>query len=186
MTTVDDEFARFAEAAFPRLRRTAFLLCGDWHTAEDLAQITLANVFASWHRIARHDEVSGYATKTLLNAYLTDSRRKWHGEVPARDLPERPTDQPGPELRLTLIGALETLPPKARAVIILRYWVDLSVGQTAAVLGCSEGTVKSQCARALERLRSLLHEPELENPERDQRSHARRDPNGRNISARTA
>jgi RNA polymerase sigma-70 factor (sigma-E family) len=181
--TTDDEFERFAEAAFPRLRRTAFLLCGDWHHAEDLAQTTLTSVFASWRRLVRRDEVNGYATKTLLNAYLADRRRKWHGEVPVGDLLDRPVDQPGPELRLTMIEALATLPPKARAVIILRYWADLSIEQTATVLGCSEGTVKSQSARALDKLRSQLDEPGSGTADE---SHTVRGRDGRNDTARTA
>jgi RNA polymerase sigma-70 factor (sigma-E family) len=172
MTTGDDEFVTFAEAAFPRLRRTAFLLCGDWHAAEDLAQITLTKVFASWHRIVRNDRVDGYATRTLLNAYLADCKRKRHTEVMAEQVPERAVDPPGPELRLAVMDALATLPPKARAVVVLRYWEDLSVEQTAAILGCSAGTVKSQSARGLDKLRSLLGEdtgepePEVQRPGR--------------------
>jgi RNA polymerase sigma-70 factor (sigma-E family) len=182
MTTSDDEFARFAAVAFPRLRRTSFLLCGDWHTAEDLAQITLTKVFASWRRILRSDAVDAYARKTLLNAYLADSKRKRHTEVLAGALPERPADLPGPELRLAVMEALATLPPKARAVVILRYWEDQSVEQTAAVLGCSAGTVKSQSARALAKLRSLLAEPE---PGADG-SDITRGRNGRHDTARSA
>jgi RNA polymerase sigma-70 factor (sigma-E family) len=184
MITADDDFARFAEAAFPRLRRTAYLLCGNWHTAEDLAQITLARVFARWRRIVRGDNVYAYARKTLLNAYLADSKRKTHTEVLAAALPDRPAALPGPELRLAVMEAVATLPPKARAVVILRYWEDLTIDQTAAVLGCSAGNVKSQSARALDKLRLQLGEPDLENPERGRRSHARRDPDGRDISAR--
>jgi RNA polymerase sigma-70 factor (sigma-E family) len=190
MTTGDDEFARFAEAAFPRLRRTAFLLCGDWHAAEDLAQVTLTRVYASWHRIVRNDAVNAYATKTLLNAYLADSRRKRHTEVIAEHVPERAVDLPGPELRLAVIEALATLPPKARSVVILRYWEDLSVEQAAAVLGCSAGTVKSQSARALDKLRPLLGEhtgePPAAGPGARSASKVRRGPHGRDVSARTS
>ncbi len=190
MTTGDDEFVTFAAAAFPRLRRTAFLLCGDWHAAEDFAQVTLTRVYASWHRIIRNDGVNAYATKTLLNAYLADSKRKRHTEVLAGHVPERAVDRPDPELRLAVMAALATLPPKARAVVILRYWEDLSVEQAAAVLGCSAGTVKSQSARALDKLRPLLAEnsggQEPADPGAGRASNVRRGPHGRDISARSS
>lgn len=190
MTTGDDEFVTFAEAAFPRLRRTAFLLCGDWHAAEDLAQVTLTKVFASWHRIVRSDRVDAYATRTLLNAYLADSKRKRHTEVVADLAPDPAVDPPGPEQRMVVMAALATLPPKARAVVILRYWEDQSVEQAAAILGCSAGTVKSQSARALDKLRSLLDEgtgePGLTDPGAGGASNLRREPHGRDVSAHTA
>jgi RNA polymerase sigma-70 factor (sigma-E family) len=186
MTTVDDEFTSFVEVAFPRLRRTAFLLCGDWHAAEDLTQITLINVFASWRRILRSDAVDAYARKTLLNAYMAECRRKRHTEVLAAGVPERPFDQPEPELRLAVTAALATLPPKARAVVVLRYWEDLSIEQVAAALGCSAGNVKSQSARALDKLRSLLDEAPPADPETDRAPGERRDPHGRDASARAS
>ncbi len=156
MTTAEDEFVEFAEAAAPRLRRTAFLLCGDWHTAEDLAQTTLAKMFASWRRIRRRDAVNAYAMRTLLNTYLAESRKKRPGEVLTARLPDPPSEVPSPELRITVLEALATLSPKSRAVVVLRYWDDLSIEQTAALLGCTPGNVKSQSARALDKLRLLL------------------------------
>lgn len=154
--TPTEEFAEFAAAASARLRRTAFLLCGDWHTAEDLAQATLAKLFVSWRRIRRRDEMYAYATRTLLNTYLADRRLKRIGEVLTGRLPERPFEQQAPELRLMVLDALAALPPRARAVVVLRYWADMSVEQVATFLGCSEGTVKSQSARGLDKLRPLL------------------------------
>jgi RNA polymerase sigma-70 factor (sigma-E family) len=156
VTAPEDEFVQFAEAASARLRRTAFLLCGDWHTAEDLAQTTLAKVFASWRRINRRDAVNAYAMRTLLNTYLAESRKKRAGEVLTGQPPELHVDGPSPELRMAVLEALATLPPKARAVVVLRYWEDLSIEQTAALLGCTPGNVKSQSARALDKLRLLL------------------------------
>jgi len=158
----EDEFVQFADAVAPRLRRTAFLLCGDWHTAEDLAQTTLAKVFASWHRIRDGDAVSAYAMRTLLNSYLAESRKKRLGEVLTSLVPERAVDPPSPELRMAVLEALATLPPRARAVVVLRYWADQSVDQTAALLDCSAGNVKSQSARALDKLRLLLDETATE------------------------
>jgi RNA polymerase sigma-70 factor (sigma-E family) len=154
--TSAEEFAEFAAATSPRLRRMAFLLCGDWHTAEDLVQTALAKVFVSWHRIRRQDAVYSYATRTLVNTYLADKRLKRAGEVLTGKLPERPVEAPAPETRLVVLDALATLAPGGRAVVVLRYWADLSVEQVAAVLGCSQGNVKSQSARALDKLRVVL------------------------------
>jgi len=164
VTTAEDEFVEFAEAVSPRLRRTAFLLCGNWHTAEDLAQTTLAKVFASWRRIRNRDAVNAYAMRTLLNAYLAESRKKRPGELLTGTPPESPVDPPSPELRMAVLAALDMLPPKARAVVVLRYWADLSIDQTAALLGCSPGNVKSQSARALDKLRLLLDEAATTEP----------------------
>ena len=150
------EFAEFASAASPRLRRMAFLMCGNWHTAEDLTQTALAKVFASWPRVRRQEAVHAYTTRTLVNTYLADRRLRRNGEVLTDRLPDRPAGGPAPEDRIVVLDALATLPPRSRAVVILRYWADLNVEQTAAVLGCSPGTVKSQTARALSRLRDTL------------------------------
>jgi RNA polymerase sigma-70 factor (sigma-E family) len=154
--TSAEEFIEFAAAVSPRLRRTAFLLCGDWHIAEDLAQTTLAKVFGSWRRISQQDAAGAYATRTLVNTYLADRRRKRVAEVLTDTLPERPAEAQAPELRMVVLGALATLPPRARAVVVLRYWTDMSVEQVADLLGCSPGNVKSQSARALDKLRPLL------------------------------
>jgi RNA polymerase sigma-70 factor (sigma-E family) len=154
--TSAEEFAEFAEAASPRLRRMAFLLCGDWHTAEDLAQTALAKVFVSWRKIRRQDAVHAYATRTLVNTYLAHKRLKRNGEVLSGWLPEPLAEAPALETRMVLLDALATLPPRCRAVVVLRYWSDLSVDQAAAVLGCSPGNVKSQSARALDKLRAVL------------------------------
>src|SRR5580658_5382272 len=134
-----EEFVEFAEVASPRLRRTAFLLCGDWHTAEDLVQSALAKVFVAWRRIRRQDAAYAYATRTLMNCYLTDRRRKRPVEVLTDQIPDRAAAAPAPEGRLLVLDALAGLPPKARAVVVLRYWEDLGVDEVAAVLGCSPG-----------------------------------------------
>jgi len=160
--TSAEEFIEFATISSPRLRRTAFLLCGDWHTAEDLAQTTLAKMFGSWRRISRKDAADTYATRILINTYLADMRRKRVGEVLTDTLPEYPVHPQAPETRLVVIDALAALPPRARAVVVLRYWSDLSVEQVAAMLGCSAGNVKSQSARALDKLRILLGGPGAE------------------------
>ena len=151
-----EEFVEFATAASPRLRRMAFLLCGDWHTAEDLVQTTLAKVFVSWRKIRRREAEHAYANRTLVNTYLADKRLKRSEEILTSKLPEREIQSPAPETRIVVLNALATLPPKSRAVVVLRYWADLSVDQVADILGCSTGNVKSQSARALDKLRTVL------------------------------
>ena len=158
MTSAEGEFSEFAEAASLQLRRTAFLLCGNWHTAEDLAQTTLAKVFVSWRKIKRRGAVHAYARRTLVNAYLDDKRLKRSGEILTDRLPDRGAEPQALETRLVVLAALATLPPRARAVVVLRYWEDLSVEQVADVLGCSPGNVKSHTARALGKLRAVLGE----------------------------
>jgi RNA polymerase sigma-70 factor (sigma-E family) len=156
--TSAEEFAEFAEVASFQLRRTAFLLCGDWHTAEDLAQTALAKVFVSWPKIERRGAVHAYARRTLVNAFLDDKRLKRAGEILTETLPECPAESEAPETRMVVLDALATLQPRARAVVVLRFWEDLSVEQTAAVLGCTPGNVKSHTARALAKLRAVLGE----------------------------
>ncbi len=151
-----EEFVDFAESASPRLRRTAYLLCGDWHTAEDLVQSALAKVFVSWRKIRRHEAAHAYAMRTLMNCYLADRRLKRPVEVLTDRLPETAYAAPAPENRLLVLAALAQLPQKARAVVVLRYWADLSVDETAQVLGCSAGNVRSQSTRALSKLRLVL------------------------------
>lgn len=154
--TSAEEFTEFAVAASPRLRRTAFLLCGDWHTAEDLAQTTLAKMFVSWRRIRRPGTAHTYATRTLVNSFLASRRGRRAAELLLGRIPDRAAEPQAPELRLVVLDALAALPPRARAVVVLRYWEDLSVEQVADLLGCSPGNVKSQSARALVKLRTLL------------------------------
>jgi len=158
MRAVDEEFVEFAAVASGRLRRVAFMLCGDWHAAEDLAQAALAKVYVSWRKIRSREAAQAYAARTLLNIYLADRRTKRATELLISEPPEHAMETPGPELRITVLAALATLPPKARAVVVLRYYEDLSVDQVADLLGCSPGNVKSQTARALDKLRPLLAE----------------------------
>ncbi len=154
--TPEEEFVEFAAAVSPRLRRMAFLLCGDWHASEDLVQTTLAKVFVSWRKIRRQDAEHAYAARTLVNSYLADKRLRRNQEVVSSRIPEHQVQSPAPETRIVVLNALATLPPKSRAVVVLRYWADLSVDQVAAILGCSPGNVKSQSARALGKLRAML------------------------------
>ena len=156
--SAEEEFVEFADAASLQLRRTAFLLCGDWHTAEDLAQTTLAKMFVSWRKVKRRGAEHSYANRILVNIYLDGKRLKRSGEILTDRFPDIATEPQALETRLVVLAALATLPPRARAVVVLRYWEDLSVEQVADVLGCSPGNVKSHTARALEKLRVVLGE----------------------------
>lgn len=151
----DAEFEAFATSQAPALRRTAFLLTGDWHRAEDLTQEALTRMFLAWPRLRDVADLSAYS-RTVLTRLVIDWRRKDH-DVPVDQVPERgsQTDE-GPELRDELVTALRAMPARQRAVVVLRYWEDLGVAETAQALGCSEGTVKSQAARGLAALRALL------------------------------
>ncbi|HEY3870499.1 MAG TPA: SigE family RNA polymerase sigma factor [Actinocrinis sp.] len=166
-----DEFTEFARARQHGLMRTAYLLCGNPSGAEDLVQEALTNLCRHWNRARKADSVDAYAHRTLINAYLTDRRklgRERTTHIALAQAGELPIDEPGPQrrpdpaaqadLRLDLLSALEQLGRRSRAVLVLRYWEDLTVEGTAAALGCSAGTVKSQTARALARLRELLGE----------------------------
>lgn len=158
MRSAEGEFVEFADAFSLQLQRTAFLLCGNWHTAEDLAQTTLAKMFVSWRKIEQRGAVHAYANRILVNTYLDGKRLKRSGEILTDGFPDRGAEPQPVETRMVVLAALATLPPRARAVVVLRFWDDLSVEQVAEALGCSPGNVKSHTARALEKLRAVLGE----------------------------
>ncbi|WP_327000390.1 SigE family RNA polymerase sigma factor [Dactylosporangium sp. NBC_01737] len=156
----DEDFVAYYAARGTVLHHTAYLLCGDWHLAEDLTQITFAKLYRVWHRLERHDVLDQYARQVLLRAFLDERRRPWHRE---RATPPESPDLDGivadavvPDERLLLQRALMRLSKRHRAVLVLRFWADLSVEQVADVLGCSPGTVKSQTSRGLAGLRASL------------------------------
>lgn len=151
-----DRFAAYYAARYRALRRTAYLLCGDWHEAEDLTQAAFVRLYLAWGRV-RAGGAHAYARRVLLNEFLSERRRT--REQPVEALPDRPGPAAGsPDDRLDLSAALRAVPPQQRAVVVLRYWEGLSVQQTAALLGIAPGTVKSQAARGLAALRThVLH-----------------------------
>lgn len=152
-----DGFREYATTRRGYLRRTAYLLCGDWHLADDLVQDALAKLYVRWRRVRAKGTVDSYVRKMLVNGYLATHRRSWRREVSTPQPPElaapSSTDDGTREL---LVRALAGLPPSQRTIIVLRYWNDLSIEQTAATLGCSVGNVKSQAARGLAHLRAAL------------------------------
>jgi RNA polymerase sigma-70 factor (sigma-E family) len=134
------------------LLRTAWLLTNDQHLAEDLVQAALERVWPRWERIVGDGDPYGYVRKVLVNTYASWWRRKWHGEHPTGELPERSVDGAAGE-PTDLWAAMARLPRRQRAVVVLRYFEDLTEAQAAEVLGCSVGTVKSQTSKALAKLR---------------------------------
>ena len=141
-----------------QLFRTAFLLtAGDAHLAEDLVQEVLGRMFARWGRLSRLDNPSGYAQTVLVNVFISQRRKRSSGELPTGSLAERAGRAAGdPALRVTLLAALRQLSPQDRAVLVLRYWEDRSVEETAAALRLTSTAVRSRSSRALERLRGVL------------------------------
>jgi len=149
-----DEFV--ARAAAP-LGRTAALLAGDRHLAEDLLQTALAKTYLRWHRLREPAAAEAYVRRVMVTTLVKWRRRRWLGEIPSADVPERAATSFSDEAdtRDQLRRALALLPPAQRAVLVLRYFEDLGEEQVASILGCSRGTVKSRTFRALAALRSL-------------------------------
>jgi RNA polymerase sigma-70 factor (ECF subfamily) len=158
--TVEDEFREFVAARSAALLRTAYLLAGDWATAEDLLQTALTKTYLAWKRLGEIEAVEPYARRVLINTATSWWRRRWHGERATGALPERAVPD-GHDARLerdALWQHVRALPARQRAVLVLRFYEDLSEAQTAQLLGVSVGTVKSQCSRALGSLRRRLAE----------------------------
>lgn len=152
-------FRAFAISRRAALRRTAYLLCGDWHQADDLVQTALTKLYVAWTRLRSDEQPDAYARRVLTRCYLDERRRPWRRESPAVELEDRAALTPSVDDAFDLHDALNRLPARQRATVVLRYWADASVTETADALGCSEGTVKSQTARAISTLRELLGDP---------------------------
>lgn len=156
MTGRDADFTAYLHARQGRLLRTAYLLTGDLHQAEDLLQTALAKLYLSWDRIQDRESVDGYVRRILVNENSSLWRRGWKRRERASDvLPEGPpvTDEYDEGVGAAVWATVQTLPRKARAVVVLRYYEQLTEAETADVLGISVGTVKSQTSRALAALR---------------------------------
>ncbi|WBB69165.1 SigE family RNA polymerase sigma factor [Micromonospora sp. WMMD812] len=156
----EDEFRAFVGARMDRWRRAAYLLCHDWHAADDLASIVVRKLYRHWRKVAAADNPDAYAQRVLTRSWLDERRRPWRREQPVEDLPENGWTHPDRvDDRDQLTGLLAQLAPRQRAVVVLRFYFDHSVEETAELLGISAGTVKSQSARGLETLRTLAYSP---------------------------
>jgi RNA polymerase sigma-70 factor (sigma-E family) len=149
-------FSEFAGAVTPRLFRSALLMCGDWHLAEDLVQTTLGKLYVAWSKVERADAPEAYARGTLTKTFLSHQRVRRNTETPTVDLAGQFDDAHDASTRLELFAVLRTLPPLDRAVVVLRYWEDRSVAETARDVRLSEGAVRTRACRALARLRAEL------------------------------
>ncbi len=147
-------FEEFVAGRGQALQRFGYALTGDWALAEDLLQTALARAYPRWSRIQR-DDPEAYVRKIMLNTWSSWWRRRWRGEVPSGQLPDAagPDNYSSVDSRQALRAALAKLPPRQRAVVVLRYHQDLSEAQVAALLGVTVGTIKSQAAKALATLR---------------------------------
>jgi RNA polymerase sigma-70 factor (sigma-E family) len=153
------EYVEYLTSRLPQLRRTAYLLCGDQHRAEDLAQDTAITLYVKWHRAHAADNIDAYVYRMLVRQYLRQQRLAWSRVLLADRTPEQAAlPESSIEERDRVATAVARLGHRQRAVIVLRYFCDMSVADTASVLGCSEGTVKSQAARAVATLRTLLND----------------------------
>ena len=163
MSSPEQEYREFAGSRAASLHRTAYLLCGDWHLADDLVQETFVQTFRHWRRVQRADNQNAYVKRILINEF----NRHWqrYGGLPVADNDRLEVAVPdiSDEVvsRADLLRALLTLPARQRATVVLRYLEGMSERETAAVMRCSEGTVKSQTARALNALEGCLNHKEL-------------------------
>jgi RNA polymerase sigma-70 factor (sigma-E family) len=153
-----DSFQAFVEQQWLPLTRTAYLLTGDRGRAEDLVQSVLEKVHRGWGRVGRMDAPDAYVRRALVNTAISWRRRRRVSEVPllGADAPTSGDAYHQVEQRQQVIAALRSLPPRMRAVLVLRYFEDMSEADIAETLGCSAGTVKSQGSRGLDRLRRHL------------------------------
>lgn len=164
------QFTEYAAAKLPWLRRVAYLLCQDWHLADDLVQTSVTKLYLNWHRVDSAANPDGYARAILVNTFIQERRSPWWKRVvlqrdrdgvdtagPDEALARIPAPAaPDPDGAMDLRRVLPLLPAKQRATLVLRYYCELSVIETAELLGCSTGTVKSQTSRALDTLRRLM------------------------------
>jgi RNA polymerase sigma-70 factor (sigma-E family) len=163
----EDDFRAFVTARSPSLLWFAHLLTGDRHTAEDVVQTALAKTALAWARVRRKDNPEGYVRRAIVTTHLNAQRRRPWREQPRRFIPDDEVPPPGqlpPEDehadRDAMWHALAELPPRQRAVLVLRYYEELSEAEISEVLGCSRGTVKSQASKGLLHLRRIVEKEE--------------------------
>ena len=166
-TGLDREFDAFVRSTWRPLRQAAYALTGDTHDAEDLLQTVLAGAYARWPRLSRDDDPVAYVRRALVNRYIDTWRRR---RVLRFDVVESPPEGVTPDDlgrlddRADLVTLLAALSPRERTMVVMRHYLDLSEQDVADALGCSVGTVKSTCSRALRRLRVPVTAPREDHP----------------------
>lgn len=151
-----EQFAEFASTRNAELFRCALLLTGEWHAAEDLVQETWATVYRKWPRVCSAEQPVAYARRMLINGFLSSRRRRSSTELATATVPEVVVHRGDPALRATLLVALGSLDSRDRAVVVLRYWMDLDAATTGELVGCSAEAVRTRARRALVKLRDVL------------------------------
>ncbi|MGH4010999.1 MAG: SigE family RNA polymerase sigma factor [Pseudonocardiaceae bacterium] len=159
----EQEFADYFAARRDAVRRTAYLICGDWHRADDLAQTAFVALHRRWSKVRDKEALDAYVRRTLVRAAIDESRRPWRRERTGEVVPEGASGAAGSDAvgdsvatRSALVSGLQRVPPRQRAVLVLRFLEGQSVAAVATALKCTEGTVKSQTARGLDTLRAVL------------------------------
>jgi RNA polymerase sigma-70 factor (sigma-E family) len=153
----ESDYVDYVKARLPRLRQAAYLLCGDRHRADDIAQSTLVALYRHWGQASASHNLDGYVHRMLVHQFLDEKRLRWSRIVlTGRDEMERPASAMDVEGRTDIEAALRRLPQGQRAVLVLRFLCDLSVEETAAALHCSTGNVKAQTSRGITALRPML------------------------------
>ena len=154
----DAAFSAYFADRRDQVRRLAYLMCGDWHRADDLAQTAFVKLYGAWNRIRDPGAMDAYLRSCLVRATVDESRRPWRRERVVEILPENPVVEADISAlvadREVFRHALAEVPPGQRAILVLRYYEGLDVASTAAAMGCSEGNVKSQTARGLAALKT--------------------------------
>ncbi len=151
------DYVAYVEGRLGWLRRLAYLLCQDWHTADDLVQATVIRLFTHWPRVARMENTDAYVRTILVRTFLSERRSPWVRRVLlSGGQADRAAVCADPDAVLDVREALAAIPPRQRATLVLRFYCDLDVEQAAMVLGCSPGTVKSQTSKGLAALRRML------------------------------
>jgi RNA polymerase sigma-70 factor (sigma-E family) len=157
-SAAEERFRSWADGRANQLHRTAYLLCGDWHLAQDLVQETLARTFLNWGRVESARSPDAYVWRILLNQVKSRGRRRSGKESPVEDPEHSPIPDGAQDRadRAELMAAIKRLPSRQRAALVFRYFEQLSEAETAEALGCSVGNVKSQTSRALRSLRHII------------------------------
>jgi RNA polymerase sigma-70 factor (sigma-E family) len=159
---LDEEFQSFVIGRWPRLMRTAFLLTGEQHAAEDLVQSSLERAYVAWRKVKAADDPDAYVWRLMINAHARKHRRRLKELLAPRTDTDLTPEQPDTGDRIAqaddrsaLLTALSQLPPRQREAVVLRYWEDLSEAQAAEAMGCSVGAVKSNAAKGIAKLRAI-------------------------------
>jgi RNA polymerase sigma-70 factor (sigma-E family) len=153
----DAEYTEYVQSHLPWLRRVAYLLCQDWPSADDLVQSAITRLYLHWGTARNAASIDAYSRTVLVRIFISERRSAWYRRVllvaAHHDAPGRYVDH---DAHMDVRDALAALPPRQRATLVLRFFCDLSVDETARELGCTAGTVKSQTAKGLEALRRAL------------------------------